>query len=460
MHSHTCKHARTHKQKDSNNNDNDVANQNQVKEVLERVDADQRLLIQFAEEKVQLALRGYDVLDRHLSGLETDAAALTEELQANARLADALGEGAFGGGATPAFDELGPGGTGRTARLRDLSSFDSLDAAGSEFRPGRRSALAISRQPSEEGLAYDGATPGPPARRPPSAAGRESSDGRGGGWLCAGDWTRDDRSAGGDPLENAENQPPSRRMPDDRSPVLDPAKCAGRTPQASAIGGVEVGSAGGSHIPKRRAASAAVHAAAAAVAAMDEDEGADPAAGGAVGGGAAFATPLLPGFDHAAEQPQVGWVCTIREGSCAQRSRCGLCSRGEWRRVLAPGRACPLARPFFPPRPRAPVRPFPLPARGLLSPSSPLPQPLPPPPQAPGRLLTTTDIGPGLVGRRAELYWPDNNLWYLIEVRGVDLAARTASILYTTGEVEELDLDEIVKEGHLSLITSLRSTRG
>lgn len=70
--------------------------------------------------------------------------------------------------------------------------------------------------------------------------------------------------------------------------------------------------------------------------------------------------------------------------------------------------------------------------------------------------MSAQDIGPGLIGRRAELYWPDNNLWYLIEIRAVNLGARTASILYTTGEVEELDLDEIVKEGHLSLISTSR----
>ncbi|KDD72157.1 hypothetical protein H632_c3773p0, partial [Helicosporidium sp. ATCC 50920] len=78
-------------------------------------------------------------------------------------------------------------------------------------------------------------------------------------------------------------------------------------------------------------------------------------------------------------------------------------------------------------------------------------------PQAPGRLLTAADIGPGLVGRRAELYWPDNNLWYVIEIQSVDLVSRKASIFYTTGEAEVLDLDDICKEGHLSLITSLPS---
>jgi len=36
----------------------------------------------------------------------------------------------------------------------------------------------------------------------------------------------------------------------------------------------------------------------------------------------------------------------------------------------------------------------------------------------------------------------------------VDLANRKAHIMYMTGEAEELDLDEIVKEGHLTLHTA------
>ena len=37
--------------------------------------------------------------------------------------------------------------------------------------------------------------------------------------------------------------------------------------------------------------------------------------------------------------------------------------------------------------------------------------------QAPGRLLTHNDVGGGLIGRHAELYWPDDNLWYLIKIQ-------------------------------------------
>ncbi|KAL3143025.1 hypothetical protein ABBQ38_003304 [Trebouxia sp. C0009 RCD-2024] len=73
-------------------------------------------------------------------------------------------------------------------------------------------------------------------------------------------------------------------------------------------------------------------------------------------------------------------------------------------------------------------------------------------PQAGGRLLTYHDITPDLQGRRAELYWPDDNLWYLISIEHVDLLTQKASIMYSTGETEELNLNDIVKEGHMSLI--------
>lgn len=74
-------------------------------------------------------------------------------------------------------------------------------------------------------------------------------------------------------------------------------------------------------------------------------------------------------------------------------------------------------------------------------------------PQAPGTLLREADVNQSLIGRRAELYWPDDNLWYIIEIQSVDMVTHKAQILYITGESEELDLNEIIKEGHMSLIT-------
>lgn len=72
--------------------------------------------------------------------------------------------------------------------------------------------------------------------------------------------------------------------------------------------------------------------------------------------------------------------------------------------------------------------------------------------QRPGRMLMVPDIHPNLRGRQAELYWPDDELWYVIEIHSVDVANRTAKIMYRTGETEVLNLDEIIREGHMSLI--------
>ena len=73
-------------------------------------------------------------------------------------------------------------------------------------------------------------------------------------------------------------------------------------------------------------------------------------------------------------------------------------------------------------------------------------------PQAPGRLLTSADIAAGLKGRCGSLFWPDDGLWYFVEINDVDVAERRAAITYATGETESLDLDEIVRNAHLSLI--------
>lgn len=69
-----------------------------------------------------------------------------------------------------------------------------------------------------------------------------------------------------------------------------------------------------------------------------------------------------------------------------------------------------------------------------------------------GRLLRTSDITPALVGRQAELFWPDDNLWYLVEIAKLDVEGKNATIQYTSGEIEDLDLMEIIENGHMSLL--------
>lgn len=51
-------------------------------------------------------------------------------------------------------------------------------------------------------------------------------------------------------------------------------------------------------------------------------------------------------------------------------------------------------------------------------------------PQLPGRLLQVGDIKPDLQGRQAEMYWPDDNMWYLIEIHRVNVIDKSATIVY------------------------------
>ena len=43
-----------------------------------------------------------------------------------------------------------------------------------------------------------------------------------------------------------------------------------------------------------------------------------------------------------------------------------------------------------------------------------------------GVRVADDDVGPDLKGRQAELYWPDDNLWYLIEIQAMNLRQKAA----------------------------------
>ena len=67
-----------------------------------------------------------------------------------------------------------------------------------------------------------------------------------------------------------------------------------------------------------------------------------------------------------------------------------------------------------------------------------------------------------------QLFWPDDQKWYMVRIQNVDVENKTARsatsecdspdlslsyrIAYLSGEVEDLDMTEIVMEGHLSLL--------
>ena len=83
-------------------------------------------------------------------------------------------------------------------------------------------------------------------------------------------------------------------------------------------------------------------------------------------------------------------------------------------------------------------------------------------PLATGRLISSADAADptftaALVGRRCELLWPDDGLWYLVEILEVDSssgasAGTTARARYSSGEEEVLSLQEVAEKGELSLL--------
>lgn len=75
-------------------------------------------------------------------------------------------------------------------------------------------------------------------------------------------------------------------------------------------------------------------------------------------------------------------------------------------------------------------------------------------PSEEGRPLVLEDVSPSLVGRKAELLWPDDAKWYLIVFLELDVKSRTAKVCYATGEEEKLSLDEVIQNKELMLLPS------
>ncbi|KAL4858177.1 3-dehydroquinate synthase [Chlorella vulgaris] len=73
-----------------------------------------------------------------------------------------------------------------------------------------------------------------------------------------------------------------------------------------------------------------------------------------------------------------------------------------------------------------------------------------------GRLLTAADVSPALSGRQAELFWPDDGKWYLIQFNAIYQDTNKADVQYATGEFEQLDLTEVINDGHCSLLSVIQ----
>lgn len=69
-----------------------------------------------------------------------------------------------------------------------------------------------------------------------------------------------------------------------------------------------------------------------------------------------------------------------------------------------------------------------------------------------GRKLASDDINDSLLGREGELLWPDDNEWYLVQITNVDLDNWQLQVQYYNGDTEELEVDEVLRDGHLRLL--------
>lgn len=65
-------------------------------------------------------------------------------------------------------------------------------------------------------------------------------------------------------------------------------------------------------------------------------------------------------------------------------------------------------------------------------------------------MLKLKDIRKNLVGKQLLLFWPDEGAWYRVEVLEVNARKRIAMVLYETGESEELELEDIVKNQEIA----------
>lgn len=129
----------------------------EVTEMRSKIEAKQSLLIQWAEEKAQLALTGYELIDTQYEQVNADLAGLAAELQATGQMMD----DGYGGMDDYSMDLAPPEPTGRrgASRLHYAASFDpgldptlGLDAGrGGSGRKSTTIPLNLSRQQSGYG---------------------------------------------------------------------------------------------------------------------------------------------------------------------------------------------------------------------------------------------------------------------------------------------------------------------
>lgn len=96
--------------------------------------------------------------------------------------------------------------------------------------------------------------------------------------------------------------------------------------------------------------------------------------------------------------------------------------------------------------------------------------------QPSGRIIRPNELTTALCGKKAELYWPDDGKWYLVEIQSIDMDTKMAKyvfsvlycevdgsvyftnllyncrVRYATNEEEELNLLEVIEDNQMSLL--------
>ena len=71
------------------------------------------------------------------------------------------------------------------------------------------------------------------------------------------------------------------------------------------------------------------------------------------------------------------------------------------------------------------------------------------------RPLTMADVNDSLIGRQADIFWPEDGRWYQAEISEVNHLRKKASVCYlTTNETEDVNLAEIIHKGHMRLLNA------
>ena len=351
----------------------------------------QGLLMQWAEEKVQLAIAGYELLAQHQKSLDDDIHNLTQFLSDTGQLEDYMADDYSGMHADAHLYEssepLGarPGRRGGSTMRGAGGYTTSTDVYEEEQMPATQSKqmqMQMQQQPSQK-------------------------------------------------ISLRTNIPltvPANRQPSSQQIYEDPAV----VDVGNGAGGVAAG-AGTAANPNKRRRAAAIANTAAPAQREETRSGRRTAAGQAT---AALVAAQYDEEEYAVADKKFAAAAAAAAQQQAAAAAAAAAAAQQQAAIQDPALLQPIPlEPFIP---------------GLAESAK--------KPQAARRRLEEKDIGVGLVGKVAEVFWEDEadasaSMWYLVKVESVDLPTKTACVRYQNGEVEtNLSLVEAARDGIMLLV--------